>query len=150
LFPGKERDIKNPNLFQDIQLDKIFQVLGKPSEKTWPDIAVLPDWKARNQNKWKGTILERSWNSYPEANTTTLEMMIKAHNRSVTSEALDLLCRMIEYDPAKRITASQALDHPYFKQSPLPAKNAFVGPNQSYTVYPPRKKLRKEINPSRV
>ena len=51
-----------------------------------------------------------------------LEMIIRGSYREITSEALDLLCRMIEYDPQKRITASEALDHAYFKQSPLPAK----------------------------
>jgi len=29
---------------------------------------------------------------------------------------------MFTYDPAKRISASEALDHPWFKESPLPAE----------------------------
>ena len=41
--------------------------------------------------------------------------------------AFDLLCKMVEYDPNKRITASQALDHPYFKEDPLPGiKYVFI------------------------
>eukprot|EP01119_Soliformovum_irregulare_P011171 TRINITY_DN2781_c0_g1_i1.p1 TRINITY_DN2781_c0_g1~~TRINITY_DN2781_c0_g1_i1.p1 ORF type:complete len:317 (+),score=43.01 TRINITY_DN2781_c0_g1_i1:99-1049(+) len=33
LFPGMEKETKQPHLFQDIQLDKIFGVLGRPSEQ---------------------------------------------------------------------------------------------------------------------
>jgi len=51
LFPGKEKDTKNPNLFQDIQLDKIFAVLGKPSTKIWSDLHSLPDWKSKNPDR---------------------------------------------------------------------------------------------------
>ena len=42
------------------------------------------------------------------------------------SHAYDLLSRMLEYDPRKRITAAQALEHEYFKMEPLPGRNAFV------------------------
>jgi serine/threonine protein kinase len=58
LFPGKEKDTKNPNLFQDVQLEKIFQVLGKPTTKVWPELNALPDWKTKNPDK---VIFEKSW-----------------------------------------------------------------------------------------
>jgi serine/threonine protein kinase len=35
-------------------------------------------------------------------------------------KGLDLLERMLEYDPSKRITAAEALEHPYFKEEPYP------------------------------
>ena len=33
-----------------------------------------------------------------------------------SDDALDLLCRMIQYDPEQRITAKEALKHPYCAQ----------------------------------
>jgi hypothetical protein len=51
LFPGKEKDPKNPNLFQDIQLDKIFEVYGVPTKEVWPDLELFPDWKTNSHLK---------------------------------------------------------------------------------------------------
>jgi cyclin-dependent kinase 8/11 len=33
---------------------------------------------------------------------------------------------MLEYDPAKRITAAQALEHEYFRTDPVPGRNALI------------------------
>lgn len=34
----------------------------------------------------------------------------------IEDDALDLLTKLLEYDPDKRLSASQALAHPYFKE----------------------------------
>ena len=35
-------------------------------------------------------------------------------------ESIDLLARFLHWDPAKRITASEALLHPFFTSKPYP------------------------------
>lgn len=41
--------------------------------------------------------------------------------RYITEAGLDLLSKLLTYDPEQRITAEEALEHPYFTESPAPA-----------------------------
>ncbi|KAG5226752.1 cyclin-dependent kinase [Salix suchowensis] len=52
----------------------------------------------------------------------------------------DLISKMLEYDPRKRIEAAQALEHDYFRSEPLPGRNALVPLNLERKVinYPTR------------
>ncbi|KAM9972154.1 hypothetical protein ACTFIW_003511 [Dictyostelium discoideum] len=122
LFPGKEKDPKIPSLFQDDQVEKIIRVLGKPTLDMWPDIKHLPEWKRLS-----------SMEAFPNS-------LAKCVGIDENSQAYDLLSKMILYDPSKRITASEALDHPYFKELPLPLPNAFSKP----IPYPPRLPINKK------
>jgi cyclin-dependent kinase len=79
------------------QLQKIFKVLGTPSEKSWPQITEFPDWKP--------------------------EIAIPVHEPkpwsviapNLSPEGADLLARMLQYSPDKRITGKMAMDHVYFQ-----------------------------------
>lgn len=53
---------------------------------------------------------------YPRVNWE--ELITKENKRLVTPEAIDLLGKMLRYDKAERITAKDAMEHPYF----LPVK----------------------------
>lgn len=56
------------------------------------------------------------------------------------SVAFDLLSKMLEYDPEKRITAEEALNHQFFKEGKF-SLNAFDGLDT--VPYPLRKRVTK-------
>ncbi|KAK3284993.1 Cell division control protein 2 [Cymbomonas tetramitiformis] len=76
------------------QLYQIFMKLGTPTEALWPGVSELPDFQAYFP-KW------------PTKDVKELAPMLDAVGG-------DLLMKMIHYEPSKRISASEALKHPYF------------------------------------
>ncbi|KAJ7945137.1 Cyclin-dependent kinase [Quillaja saponaria] len=125
LFQGAEvKATQNP--FQVDQLDKIFKVLGHPTLEKWPMLAHLPHWHQDLQH-----IQGHKYDNASLYNVVHL---------SPKSPAYDLLSKMLEYDPRKRITAAQALEHEYFRIEPLPGRNALVPcqPGEKVVSYPTR------------
>ncbi|AAZ10106.1 protein kinase, putative [Trypanosoma equiperdum] len=78
------------------QLHKIMAVLGSPNESVWPNGMVLAK-KIRY--------------NFPSINGVGLERVMPPH---VPPHAMDLMKQMLNYDPKRRPTAQQCLQHPYF------------------------------------
>lgn len=125
LFQGAE--VKGtPNHFQLDQLDKIFKVLGHPTPDKWPMLVNLPHWQHDSQHI--------QGHKYDNPGLYSVIPL------SPKTPAYDLLSKMLEYDPRKRLTAAQALEHEYFKMEPLPGRNTFVPsrPEEKVVNYPSR------------
>jgi len=91
LFPGTSD--------QD-QLLRIFKILGTPNEVEWPTVVELPEFKAE-------------WGQNPQPRLSLDVLCPK-----LDASGLALITEMLQYDPAKRITAKNALKHPYFDDLP--------------------------------
>lgn len=81
----------------DSEIDEIFRIfrsMGTPNDSVWGDVNSLPDFKATFP-KWPARSIGRS--------CPTLD-----------ANGVDLLERMLAYEPYKRITSRAAMAHPYF------------------------------------
>lgn len=87
LFPG------------DSEIDEIFKIfnsLGTPNEQIWPGMMRdCPDFKT----------------DFPQWHPKPFSQLVPR----LCEQGLDLLSKMLVYDPAKRITAREAINHPYFR-----------------------------------
>lgn len=78
------------------QLFEIFQVLGTPNdlEESWPGVTKLPDYH----------------NVFPKWAPKSLSTVCP----NMDPQAIEVMSMMLIYNPAKRITAKEALMHPWF------------------------------------
>ena len=77
---------------------KIFQKLGTPTEAMWPGVGELPDFKP-SFPKWP----PRGW------------IHIRNTAAQVGTDGIDLLDKLLLYDPKQRLSARDALQHKYFR-----------------------------------
>eukprot|EP00038_Savillea_parva_P008296 m.176037 g.176037 ORF g.176037 m.176037 type:complete len:356 (-) comp14097_c0_seq1:70-1137(-) len=91
IFPGDRTDIS--------QLEKIYTVLGTPTEETWPGVDSLPNYVP-----------------FKPITGTPLSFKFTA----MSPDAVSLMEGLLSMCPAKRLTATQALQHEYFSNDPPP------------------------------
>lgn len=104
LFPGDSEIDEIFKIFRYVfkttrsypsQCTKIgIRLLGTPNDHDWPGVTSFPDFKP----------------SFPKWNRDTSRPLVSG----LDINGLDLLESMLVYDPAGRISAKQALNHPYF------------------------------------
>ncbi|WWC85398.1 uncharacterized protein L201_000261 [Kwoniella dendrophila CBS 6074] len=92
LFPGRgEID----------QINRIFQLLGRPNDELWPEYSTLP--------------LVQKINPIGPMFST-----LRQKFKHLSYEGHNLLSSLLAYDPKRRISAEQGFNHPYFSENPLP------------------------------
>lgn len=88
IFPGDGGEIN--------QLEKIYAVLGTPNKTEWPGLVDMP---------W----FELLRPGYRKPN-----LFAEKYKEKVPAAAFELLASTFQYDPVKRPSASEVLEHPYF------------------------------------
>uniref|UniRef100_A0A3B5LYE2 Protein kinase domain-containing protein n=1 Tax=Xiphophorus couchianus TaxID=32473 RepID=A0A3B5LYE2_9TELE len=86
------------------QLQNIWTVLGVPSEDSWPEVSLLPNY----------TPGELTCLLYAQS----LLLCIRLEQLSCKTD--DLVQKMLRLVPTERISAQEALQHPYFSTLPAP------------------------------
>ena len=99
LFPG-QGDLE--------QLGFIANLLGSPDETKWPGFSQLSDFQ---QIEFKAKDPANIYETFP----------------SWSNEAVDLFQKFIVYEPAKRISAREAMNHQWFFTEPTPIIAPFDG-----------------------
>eukprot|EP00992_Anisonema_acinus_P006312 TRINITY_DN20241_c0_g1_i1.p1 TRINITY_DN20241_c0_g1~~TRINITY_DN20241_c0_g1_i1.p1 ORF type:complete len:323 (+),score=75.20 TRINITY_DN20241_c0_g1_i1:58-969(+) len=92
-----EMATKHPLFPGDSEIDelyKIFRLLGTPNENLWAGVTNLPDFSG----------VFPQWRPQP----------LGQHVTTLDGDGLDLLSKMIQYEPGRRLTAKEAMAHPYF------------------------------------
>eukprot|EP00128_Syssomonas_multiformis_P005393 Colp12_sorted_trinity150504_noHs@16796 len=77
------------------QLYRIFRTLGTPTEDVWPGVSQLPDYKP----------------DFPRWPRKSMALTVP----QLDPLGIDLLERMLVYEPSQRISAKEALRHPYLE-----------------------------------
>lgn len=80
------------------QLQKIFRTMGTPTEQTWPGVTQLSEYKQPQPQ-----------DIFPHQN-------IGQTLPNIDAAGIDLLNRMLQYQPQLRISAKDALNHSYFSE----------------------------------
>lgn len=83
-----------PGTTNEDQITRIFRIMGTPTERSWPGITQLPEYKP----------------TFQMYATQDLRNILPA----IDPNGIDLLQRMLQVRPELRISAQDALQHPWF------------------------------------
>ena len=102
IFKGEEAKMEKKSTvpFQRNQMQKIIEILGTPTKERWPDVAQNPEYhQLTNFKQYENNL--KAW--YQSINQTN-------------QQGFNLLSGLLHYDPTQRLSAQQALEHPYFQE----------------------------------
>lgn len=132
IFKGEEAKIDLNNKksipFQKNQLQKILEILGTPNLNSWKNLNKLPEFLLFQQYFLNNGTTSGSASNIYQSNLVNWYKAVGGKNK----QCLSLLKSLLEYDPLVRLTADDALIHPYFLELPKVNENAFEGLSIKY------------------
>ncbi|KAA8895281.1 kinase-like domain-containing protein [Sphaerosporella brunnea] len=128
IFKGEEAKMEKKSTvpFQRNQMQKIIEILGTPTPERWPDVRQNPEYHQLSSFKQYGDNLKAWYQQIGQTNP----------------QGYDLLAGLLNYDPTQRLSAQQALEHPYFHEGAKLSLNAFEGQTFEY----PHRRVTQEDN----
>jgi len=90
------------------QIYEIIELLGTPTDRQWPGLSRLD-------------VVRKKKIIFPQQPHS---MLHKRFGGVLSRAGFELLSHLLHYNPDKRISASEALDHPFFTEEPLPQRPA--------------------------
>lgn len=158
IFKGEEAKMDSKKLppFQRNQMSKIIEIMGMPTKEKWPLLASMPEYgqlgvmptnnprllKPFGLANWYNQTIANNKYSPPASSSLNSNYSVNTPG----PEGLELLQGLLEYDPDKRLTAEQALQHPYFTTGEKPKSNCFEGVQTEY----PHRRVSNEDNDIRT
>jgi len=121
LFPGKS---------EVDEVNKIFKLLGTPSERIWPGFRELPG------------VTKIKFVDYPISH-----LREKFPERMLSEAGLSLLKGLLTYDPKSRMSCDAALKADYFRENPLPIDPSMFPTWPAKSEQEPGDKLKKVVSP---
>tara|TARA_R110002060_G_scaffold40935_5_gene52301 strand:+ start:80 stop:1141 length:1062 start_codon:yes stop_codon:yes gene_type:complete len=135
IFKGEEAkmDSKKTVPFQRNQMQKIVEIMGIPTKDKWPHLVNMPEYNQlstlSSSHSKSGSNLEKWYYATINAHGGT---SVPSSNASLGVEGYKLLSSLLEYDPERRLTAQQALQHPFFSTGDKVSSNCFEGIKAEY------------------
>lgn len=117
LFPGTD---------EISQLASIYSIMGTPTRNSWPEAHNLPWFQILYSNEL-----------YPNVFCETVQPL------GITANCFDLAEKLLSLNPRSRLSAQQALAHPYFTEEPAP-QELEIGDIGEWHDYEAKKRRRKE------
>ncbi|KAF5027853.1 hypothetical protein F66182_41 [Fusarium sp. NRRL 66182] len=118
IFPGDGTEFN--------QLEKIYNIMGTPTLKDWPNL------------------VDMAWFELLRPTVKKKNIFADKYRDKISPAAFDLLSVMLHYDPAKRPTAAQVLQHAYFtEEAPQPRQATELSTHNDWHEFE-SKALRKE------
>lgn len=97
------------------QVEKIVSLLGTPKEEDWAHLQTL-----------KHAALLHISKPLPSRLRDKFPLISFIGDPTLSELGLNLIEEMLQYNPLRRITAAEALRHPWFQETPLPQHQSFL------------------------
>jgi len=137
IFKGEEVKMDNKKTvpFQRGQMQKIMEILGTPTRNPRSPNKLVYTHSFFEGDKWPSLPLHPEYThltSFKQYSNNLKKWYLENNGKSTLG--FDLLSKLFEYDPNKRITAMDALQHDFFYEEGGWTENVFEGQTVEYPL----------------